>query len=222
MGDVIGEFLPYAVGVAVSPIPIAAVLLMLVTKKARTNGPLFALGWLAGLTAAGVIVLLIPGLEPSQGEPSTAAGVVKGILGVLLLGVGVKAWTNRPVGGDVADPPGWMHKIDGFNGPKSLGMGFLLSALNPKNLLLTVGGAATISAAALGTSEQYVALVVFVVVASLTILVPVFLYLILGEKAEQVMTNTKDWLIQNNQTVMAVLLLVLSISLIGDAIEILF
>lgn len=221
MGDVIGEFLPYAVGVAVSPVPIAAVLLMLVTKKARTNGPLFLLGWVAGLTVVGVIVLLVPGLEPSQGEPSTTSGVVKGILGVLLLAVGVKAWTNRPVGDDVAEPPGWMEKIEGFNGPTSLGMGFMLSALNPKNLLLAVGGAATISAAALSTSEEYATLAVFVFIASLTILVPVALYLVLGTKGEQAMTNTKDWLIQNNQTVMSVLLLVLSVSLIGDAIEIL-
>jgi len=36
------------------------------------------------------------------------------------------------------------------------------------------------------------------------------------------MTNTKNWMIQNNQTVMAVLFLVLAVSLIGDAIEILF
>jgi threonine/homoserine/homoserine lactone efflux protein len=222
MGDVIGEFLAYAVGVAVSPVPIAAVLLMLVTKQARTNGPLFLLGWLAGLGVVGVIVLLIPGLEASQGEPSTTSGAIKGVLGILLLLVGAKAWRSRPVGDEVAEAPGWMTKIDEFGGATSLGMGFLLSALNPKNLLLAVAGAATISAAALSTSEQYIALAVFVVLASLTILVPVLLFLILGEKAEQAMTTTRDWMIQNNQTVMSVLILVLSVSMIGDAIEILF
>jgi hypothetical protein len=36
------------------------------------------------------------------------------------------------------------------------------------------------------------------------------------------MTSTRDWLIQNNQTVMSVLLLVISAVLIGDAIKILF
>lgn len=221
MVEVIGEFLPYAVGVAVSPVPIAAVLLMLVTRKARTNGPLFLFGWLAGLTVVGVIVLLIPGLETSQGEPSTTSGVVKGILGVLLLGVAGRAWMNRPAVYERAEAPSWMERVDGFNGPTAMGMGFLLSALNPKNLLLAVGGAATISAAALSTSQQYGALAVFVVVASLTILVPVVAYLALGNRAEQTMTSTKDWLIQNNQTVMSVLLLILSISFIGDAIEVL-
>jgi len=222
MGDVIGEFLPYAVGVAVSPVPIAAVLLMLVTKKARTNAPLFLVGWLLGLSVVGVVVLLVPGLEASQGEPSTTTGVIKGVLGLLLVFVGVKAWRSRPREDEIAEAPAWMDKIDGFGGGASLGMGFLLSAVNPKNLLLTVGGAATISASALTTSEQYIALAVFVFVASLTILIPVVLYLILGEKAEKAMTSTRDWLIQNNQTVMSVLLLVISAVLIGDAIEILF
>ena len=222
MGDVIGEFLPYAIGVAVSPVPIAAVMLMLVTKKAKTNAPLFLVGWLLGLSVVGVVVLLIPGLEASQGEPSTTTGVIKGILGLLLVFLGVKAWKGRPGEGEVAEAPAWMDKIDGFGGGTSLGMGFLLSAVNPKNLLLAVGGAATIAASTLTTSEQYIALAVFVLVASSTILIPVVLYLFLGEKAEQTMTRTRDWLIQNNQTMMSVLLLVISAAMIGDAIKILF
>lgn len=222
MGDAIGEFLPYAVGIAVSPVPIAAVLLMLVTKKARTNGPLFLLGWMAGLTVAGVVVLFIPALGSSEGEPSTASGVVKGILGLLLLVGGVNAWRKRPKEGEKAAAPAWMEQLDGFNGIKSLGVGFFLSGVNPKNLLLAVGGAATIAGAALNTTQQYVALAVFVLIASLSILIPVVLFLVMGEKGEAAMTRTKDWMIQNNQTVMAVLFLVLAASLIGDAIEILF
>lgn len=222
MGDVIGQFLSYAVAVAISPVPIAALLLMLVTKKAKTNAPLFLLGWLLGLSVAGAVVLLIPGLDTSQGDPTTANGIVKGILGLLLLSAGVKAWQGRPKEGETAEPPGWMEKIEGFGGGAALGIGVLLTAANPKNLLLTVGGAATIAAADLATTEQWIALGVFVLIASLTIIVPVVIYLILGSKAEKTMTETKNWLIQNNKTVMAVLLLLVGISLIGDAIEILF
>lgn len=222
MGDAIGGFLPYAVGVAVSPIPIAGVLLMLVSKRARTNGPMFLLGWLVGLAVVGVVVLLIPGLETGGGEPSTATGIVKGVLGLLLLFVGIRSWQGRPAADEEAKMPGWMERIDGMNGLAALGMAFLLSAVNPKNLLLAVGGAATITSSGLTTSEEYVALAVFVAIASLTILVPVLGYLILGKRGEQAMMATKDWLIQNNQTVMAVLLLVISVAMIGDAIEILF
>lgn len=221
MGGAIGEFLPYAVGVAVSPLPIAAVMLMLVTKKARTNGPMFLLGWLVGLGLVGVIVLFIPGLEASQGEPSTATGWTKLVLGVLLLLLGFRAWRGRPTDDAAVEPPGWMNKLDGISAGGSFGLAILLSALNPKNLLLTVGGAATIAATGLSTSDEYIAVAVFVVIASLSILIPVGTYLLLGDRAENTMGNAKDWLINNNQTVMAVLLLLIGASLIGDAIKIL-
>ena len=129
MGEAIGGFFPYAVGVAISPIPIAGVLLMLVSKRARTNGPMFLLGWLVGLTAVGVVVLLLPGLETGGGEPSTAAGIVKGVLGLLLLFVGIRAWRNRPAAGEEAKMPGWMEKIDAMNGPAAMGIAVLLLCL---------------------------------------------------------------------------------------------
>ncbi len=57
MGQAIGDILPMAVGVAISPVPIIAVVLMLGTPPARANGPAFAVGWLAGLTIVGSIAL---------------------------------------------------------------------------------------------------------------------------------------------------------------------
>jgi threonine/homoserine/homoserine lactone efflux protein len=221
LGDVVGQYLGYAIGIAVSPVPIAALLLMLVTRKARTHAPLFLLGWILGIGIVGTVVLLIPGLEASQGEPSTATGIVKAVLGVLLLLVGIQAWRGRPKTGETAEAPDWMERIEGFGGGAALGIGTVLSGANPKNLLLTVGGAATISGAGLPTSQEYVALGIFVVIASLSILIPVVAYFVLGDRAEMAMTNAKEWLIQNNKTVMSVLILLLSISLIGDALEIL-
>jgi Sap, sulfolipid-1-addressing protein len=46
MGEAVGQSLPLAVGVALSPVPIIAVVLMLTTPRARANGPAFVVGWL--------------------------------------------------------------------------------------------------------------------------------------------------------------------------------
>jgi Sap, sulfolipid-1-addressing protein len=48
MGNAIGQVLPLAVGVALSPVPIIAVALMLMSQRARLNGPVFVIGWLVG------------------------------------------------------------------------------------------------------------------------------------------------------------------------------
>ena len=61
MGEAIGNVLPAAVGVALSPIPIIAVILMLSTPRARSNGPAFAVGWVLGLAVVSAIVLLLAG-----------------------------------------------------------------------------------------------------------------------------------------------------------------
>ncbi|MFV2000571.1 MAG: GAP family protein [Acidimicrobiia bacterium] len=222
MIDVVGETLSLAVGVAVSPVPIAAAIVILFTPKAKTNAPVFLIGWVVGLLLVGMIVLLVPGLEASDGEPSTTTGVIKGVLGVLLLLVGFMAWRKRPGPGETADAPKWMDTIDGFGAGKSFGIGFLLSAVNPKNLLLVAAAAATIAGAGLSGGEQATALAIFTLIAASTVAVPVIGYLIVGERADQTFASAKDWLIQNNSIVMAVLLLVFGVSLVGDALQILF
>ncbi|MEN8039971.1 MAG: GAP family protein [Actinomycetota bacterium] len=220
MIDVIGETLSVAIGVAVSPVPIAAAIVILFTPKAKTNAPVFMVGWIAGILVAGSIVLVIPGME-TGGEPSTTSGVIKGLLGVLLLVLAVGAWRKRPKPGESAEAPKWMDTIDSFSPGKSFGMGFLLSGLNPKNLLLVVAAAATISAAGLATGETVTALLIFTLIAASTVIIPVVGYLIVGEGADTLLTSAKDWLIQNNSVVMSVLLLVIGVSLVGDAVEIL-
>jgi hypothetical protein len=44
----LAEVLPFAVGVAISPVPIIAVILMLFSSRATVNGPMFLIGWAVG------------------------------------------------------------------------------------------------------------------------------------------------------------------------------
>ena len=52
---------------------------MLGTPQARTNGPAFAVGWLAGLTIVGTIVLVLAtrNATSDSGMPATWASVLK-------------------------------------------------------------------------------------------------------------------------------------------------
>ena len=59
MGQAIGGSLPLAVGIALSPIPIIAVVLMLTSRRAKVNGPTFVLGWLIGLGIVGAMLTRI-------------------------------------------------------------------------------------------------------------------------------------------------------------------
>jgi threonine/homoserine/homoserine lactone efflux protein len=221
MGDAIGQVLPFAVVVALSPIPIIGVVLMLGTPRARSNGPAFILGWLIGLSLAGTIVLLVAsGANASEsGEPATWVGVLKLVLGALLLLLGVKQWRNRPRGDADAALPGWMRRVDQFTPDRAAAMGVALSAINPKNLVLTIGAAAAIAESGLGTGDQAVALAVFVLVGTLGPGLPVAIYFLMGERAARMLDDLKEWMGHHNTAIMAVICLVIGAKLIGDGIS---
>lgn len=219
MGAAIGQSLPVAVGVLVSPLPIVAVVLMLVTPRAKANAFSFLAGWLAAIYVLGTIVVLVAGAAiPDDDKPGWVAWV-KIVLGILLLLVALRQWSGRPKGDAEPPTPKWMSAIETFKPPAAAGLGALLGAVNPKNLLLVVSGAAAISAAAPGeTGTQLSALAVFTVVASIGVAAPIVVYLAMGPRAPHVLDELKTWMIHNNAVIMAVLLLVLGFKMIGDGI----
>ena len=221
MGDAIGQMLPAAVGVAISPLPIVAVVLMLVTPRGRVNGPAFVLGWVARARGLGAIVLSVAsgaGASDDDG-PATWVAVLKLVLGLLLLllasasSAAGRAATRRP-----RRRSGCPRSTPSSRRRRS-GAGVLLSAVNPKNLLLAVAGAAAIAQTGIPGGEQAVAWVVFILVASVGVAAPVIVAVALGDRSRHVLDELKDWLAANNATIIAVLMVVIGAKLIGDGIS---
>jgi hypothetical protein len=52
MGQAISEVLPFAIGVAISPVPIIAVIVVFFSGRAKVNGPAFLAGSLVGVAAS--------------------------------------------------------------------------------------------------------------------------------------------------------------------------
>lgn len=219
MGEAVGQVLPMAVGVALSPLPIIAVILMLVTRRARVNGPMFVIGWVIGLAVIGILVIgVIGGAVGGSGDTATWILWLEAILGALLLLVAARQFKGRPHDGETAPTPAWMGAIDAFTPIKALGAAALLSGLNPKNLLLAVGAAASIAQTGLPTSEQAIAYTVFALIATVGVATPVVIYFALGDRAPAVLGRMKSWMGQHNAVIMAVLCLIIGVKLIGQAL----
>lgn len=220
MGQAIGQVLSFGVGVALSPVPIIAVVLMLATPKGRTNGAAFLGGWVIGIAVLGTIVLVVAsGASASKhGAPATWVSILKIVLGVLLVLLAVKQWRGRPRRGAQAKLPGWMRTVDTFTPVRSAAIAVVLAAVNPKNLLLVVGGAAAIAQTGASTANQAIALIVFIVIATLGVGAPVAIYFSMGDKATRILGEMHDWMARENATIMAVICLIIGAKLIGDAI----
>ena len=196
-----------ALGIALSPLPIAAVIMMLMTARAQVNAPAFLLGWILGLLAVGAVVFLIPVSQTEKGAPTALAGYLRITLGALLLFMAVRQWQTRPGPDETVEVPRLLAGLDDFTGKKSLLTGFMLVAINPKNLPLCAAGAAAIDLVTNSVTAQVGAYLVFTAIASFTIVFPIIAYLAAKQKAERLFASWKDWLIRNNQTVLAVILL---------------
>lgn len=220
MGSAIGDILPLALGVAISPIPIIAAILMLLSPRARATSVGFLLGWVVGIVVAVTVFTLLSSALPED-DPDAAApirGTIQLVLGALLILLAGRNWRSRPQPGHEASLPAWMLAIDSFGFGKAFGLAFLLSAVNPKNLLMGAAAGTAIGGAALSGGETTVVIVVYTVLAASTVLVPVVGYLLAADRLGPALEAMRGWLQKENAVIMAVLLLVIGVSLIGKGI----
>lgn len=221
MGEALGNVLPLAVAIAIFPVPVIAVVLLLGHERTLAKGTAFVVAWCLGLTAIGGAMLLVGGAADGSdgGEPAAWLNLLLLALGLVVLAAAVKQWRGRPRAGEETPTPGWMRTIGEFTKVKAGGAGFALSALNPKNVLLVVAAAAEIAAVGLPASQQLGVLLCFVLIASIGVLAPVVLVVVLGERSQALLDGLRSWMERNNAVITAVLLLLIGAKLVGDAIS---
>jgi hypothetical protein len=220
MGQAIGESITFAVVIALSPIPIIAIVLLLLSKRAGANGIAFVVGWVVGLTAALTAVILVSGSigTGTDTSPKTGTSALKLLLGALLLYLALRSWRGRPAPGEPADLPPWLSAVETISPVKAAGIG-MLGSLNPKNVILILGGGIAIAGGTTSTADRVVAAAVFVAIASASVVVPVGLYHALGDRIRPPLQALDQWLRRHSATVMAAVLLVIGVALLGNGLS---
>jgi uncharacterized protein YhhL (DUF1145 family) len=219
MGPVLVDLLAPAIGVALSPVPIIAVVLVLATPRGRSNGLAFGVGWLIAVAIVTAIGLLtFSGTSGDEEGVTTLHSVIVLLLGVLLLLAAAKQWRGRPGRGEAPELPAWMARIDGFTAARSFGIGAILAGLNPKNIALSFAAATSIAGGALTGAEQTVAVAVFVVLASVSVGGPVAYYLLAAERAAGPLSRLRIFMADHNAAIMIVILLIFGAKLLSDGV----
>lgn len=220
MGRAIADLIPLSLGLAVNPIPIVVVVLILQSPRAYADGLTFLGGWLVGLLALATVALVTTNATESAagGEASTIEAVVRVLLGLLLLYLAARKWGKRPQPGEELELPKWATSIEGLSPGKIIGLGLFIAVVNPKHIALTVAGMIAIAQADIATNAALALLIIFVALSSVGVGTPVLYALVGGDQARVRLSAWKGWLLANNATILAVILLVFGVLLLSGGI----
>ncbi len=214
MVDALSSVVPFAAGVAASPFPIVAVILVLFSRRARVNGPVFLVGWMAGLSVVVTVAyLVVDRLDRTSGD-TAGMSWARLALGVALLIAAWRTWSSDSGPDGESEPPRWMAAAQETTPARVLGLAALLAA-NPKNLVLAAAAGAALAemdptpratAAALGT---------FVLIGSAPSLAAVSYRTFGGDRSTARLESARSWLTLHHAAVLATLYLILGALLIS-------
>lgn len=219
LGTSIGQILSHGVGVAISPLALVAIILLLATPRARANAVTFAITWIVALAAIVAVLIAISGLVGAShhDHPATWVGWAKLVIGLAALTIAAQQARRALHPAPDSGPPAWAQNRE-HTTITIITLATTLAVINPKNLTQLAAAAVTISSVTPGHGARVIAGVVFLVIASLCVTIPLAIHLFAGDRANTVLTSWKDWATRHNSTIMAVLLTILGTKSVGDAI----
>ncbi|WP_100813900.1 GAP family protein [Microbacterium lacus] len=219
MNEVIGDILPLAVAAGLSPIPLIAAVLIVMSTKPRLSGAAFAVGWIVGCSIVVLVGAVAAELLQSDdpGSTPTMFAWVRIAFGIALLILAVRKIAAAR--GAEARLPAWMSGLMSASPARSIGLGLLLSAANPKNALLGIAAGISIGSATVSADVALTAGVVYVATASIAVLAIVLAAVVAPHRMANVLSGLRDWLTLHNTAIMALLLVVFGFVLIGKGLE---
>ncbi|WP_329572698.1 GAP family protein [Kitasatospora sp. NBC_01266] len=202
------------IGLAITlePVPITAFILVLSARKGLRAGLAFVLAWLACLVGVMAAVLLSTGGSPPalHSTPSTASIAVKLTIGVGLIVFG--EYRRRRAGRPHRDPA-WLAKLNDVSPWTAAGLAVLLQPW-----ALVAAGAATVVQAKVSSFESYLALVLFCLLSSASLLAMELHVAFSPESAGVRLARLRTWLTNHQDQAIVVLSLLLGLWLVGRSI----
>lgn len=217
MSQIVYQLTPMVIGLLLSPITIAALIIMLMTARAQSNGLAFIAGWFLGIFGVGLVVISFPGLGIGDGAPLIYAGHVKIFIALLLIVWAVYKVSRRYY---LPNPqtPRFLQSLDHIKSSRAFGVGLLVSAGNIKNIGFSAAAAVIINQAQIVYPANLLYLTSYTIVGSISVLVPFIIYFLMKHQADPILLIWKTWLIRNQVYVLSGIVVFVAMMLIKSAV----
>ena len=237
MWPLVGDLLPVAFGIVLSPIPIIVAVAVLFSDRPRANSVAYLIGWLVGIVSAvGVSYAIMTALEVHERrDPPQWVSVLHLVLGAVLLvsAYRIFAVTRHRLpkiveaGGpgeaaQVLDLPKPLQRVTHYGPVKSGLLGVVMFWVNPVDVSCAIAASLDFRLSDVGTGTQWVIFVVFVAVSVSSIAVPVLMLLILGERAKEPLLQLRTFIATNTKLLNVGLVVLIGVLQVNKGIQGLF
>jgi hypothetical protein len=218
---VLAQLIPLATGIIISPLPIVAIVAILLSARGRVNGIAYSLAF----TVIGLLFTLIAALGTTRagaGHSSADDVIVIVLTAVVALGftvLAVLSWLSRPRTGAEPKTPGWLAAVDTFTPAKAAGLGSLMALTNSKNIPLELKAGAVIGAQDLAVPAVILLAVAFGLAAGLGVLLPTILAATGSTAITNGLARLKAEMIRHNSIIMTVLFAILAAMEVSHLIQ---
>jgi hypothetical protein len=210
MSGIFVELLPYMIAAAAAPIWIILVLMLLRGEGGLGKGAAFAAGAVAGRMLQGVIGLYFFGGTAADDE---GGGVFKAtiltLLGLLLLISAYRTWANEPDAD--APPPKWMNTLEQATPLRTFLFGAVAVLIAPKMWVFGLGAVSVIGQNDLEGGQALLAYLVYVIGATLLVLLPVLLRAVAPERSGAILESIGAFLDRHNRIIAIVVALLFGV-----------
>ncbi|MFZ7089260.1 GAP family protein [Curtobacterium sp. RRHDQ10] len=211
----LGVLATTAIAVAVSPLPITAVVLLLLARRGRVSAVWFAVGWVAGVLVGVLVTALVADAlpDPDARGRDPVVGWITVIAGVLLLAVAAWQWTHRRLADGRPATVRWFAVVDDVGPRRAAVLGLLAVVANPKNLVLSLSAGITLGEAAATTAPVGIvlAVVAYVLVGALGVVLPVVAVAVAPSGTARPLAAVREWLLRRGIMLLVVVLVVLGV-----------
>lgn len=207
---------PLALGAAVSPAVLVAVVALLASGGRRVAAAFVAgaATFTATFTAACWLVLRTHAIGVASGAHPHRAATIDLVLGVLLVLWGLLRVVRRKPTATTTAPKPPRH----LGGPAAFGFGFVAMATNVSSLPLLFLAARVVAHADLGTAEAVIVLAIDVVIALSLAWIPLMLACVAPSASTRILDSVHRFLVDHGRTLLTVVLLVLGPYLVIHAL----
>ena len=209
------DLIVIGLAITLEPIPLAAFMLVLASKGGVRKGAAFIFGWLLSLAAVIAFTLLVTGNNPPKPNtaPSLASLAVKIVIGVGLLFIAERQRRRMGRPKKTKKPPKWQTGIDNMSPWFAITLGPLTQPWG-----LVAAGVATVVEAKLSSWQSYLALILFCIISTASLLVMEVYVGFRPEQGQAFLTRVRTWMDTHTDQVIIIVSLVLGFWLIGHSV----